>query len=118
MTLIVWAFKFWAWLRQVNVLKSWGLRYGIWFGIGWQSERTKLIERSWLRTVFPPYLRGVGFNLALRHFCFRLGLYRRVGNYQLDDYEDVDVEGELAALEWGMVEKTEEEISEWDMSSF
>lgn len=85
------------------MLKAWGMRYGVWLGLGWQSEKTSFFKRAWLRTVLPPYLRGVGVS-AGRSFCVRLGVYRRIGDF---DYYggEVDIDGELAALEWRAIEE-------------
>jgi len=90
----------WDWctrFRHLRILKSWGGRYGVWLGVGWQSERTRLIERSWLVTVFPPYLRGSGISFSLMRFCVRGGGYKRLTDAGLDD-EYVDVEEEIKAL--------------------
>ena len=91
----------WARASRFRLLKYWGGRRGVWLGMGWQSERTRLIERSWLRTILPPYLDGPGVCFAVRYFTVRVGWYRTIGDYGMYD-EVVDTDGELAVLSWAM----------------
>lgn len=97
------------------VLKQWGNRF--WFGFGTQSAKTKLVERAWLKTVFPPYLEGSGIAVRLPGYrSVRLGICRAIGVYVEDEYDTVDVEGELDALGWHLLDRTTEVIGSWRSS--
>jgi hypothetical protein len=108
-------------LRSYRVLKSfsfpWPLRHrGVWLGFGGQSERTRFIESAWLKTMFPPYLDGRGINVSLFGVSLRIGTYVDMGLYIYDDYDNVDVAGELRALGWGLVDEQPEVIGSWESS--
>lgn len=100
------------------VLKAFAVtrRWGVWFGLGMQDKVTWPVTRTWLRTVFPPYLRGTGLNVSLFRVSLRVGAYRDIGLYVYDEYDNVDVEGELAALEWSVLEDEGEVIRSWQSS--
>lgn len=96
--------SWWARFRRLRILKSYGGRWGIWMGIGWQSQSTPFLTRSWLTTVMPPYLRGIGLNVSVLRFSVRGGWYRRLSDHGWSD-EDVDTDGELKVLGWGSGEE-------------
>lgn len=98
------------------IMKSWGWRRGVWLGLGYQVQWSPPITRTWLTTVLPPYMRGVGLNLSLGHNSLRIGVYKVLGNFNYHDYDDVDVDGELAILEglgWRSGVDEGEEIGTW-----
>ena len=91
--------RWWTRRQQYKILKAWGRKYGVWFGLGFQSERTRVIERAWLTTVLPPYLRGSGVSVSVGLLSLRVGGYRRISDHGMYDVE-VDTAGELAILGW------------------
>lgn len=114
--LFVWSITDGLWTKQ-PILKSWGRRYGVWMGLGRQDSWTAPITRSWLRTVLPPYMRGIGVNIALGHNSLRIGLYKVLGKFEVDDYDDIDVDAELEALGWGLRDESVEVIAAWTQES-
>ena len=99
------------------MLKSYGGRYGIWVGAGKQSKTTFPVTIAWLRTVLPPYLRGVGLNLSLAKRSFRIGVYKGIAGYVSNEYDDGDITEDLAALEWRLLGHAPEVITKWESTS-
>lgn len=99
------------------IMKSWGRRHGVWLGLGYQDRWSAPVTRTWLRTVLPPYLHGVGLNLSVGHNSIRIGVYNTIGNFDYDDYDDVRVDAELEALGWRSGVEEGEVIGAWTESS-
>lgn len=114
-TLLVYSALDGLWVGR-PVLKSWGGRYGVWFGLGYQDKWEKPITKSWLRTTLPPYMLGLGVCCSLGHNSIRIGVYKVLGFLDPLDYDDLDVGEELRVLEaigWRAGVDNGEEIGTW-----
>jgi hypothetical protein len=74
-------------------------------------DRQPLIQRAWMRSVAPPYYRGVGVGLRLGRNTLSVGVCYPMGMLTRPDTDDVIME----AVFGRHVDKAEE--GQWDSSS-
>lgn len=106
-----------VWLNGRGMtLKSW---WFVWFGYGWlQEPQERRLTKSWIRSVYWPYLHGVGLSLRIGNHAIRIGvcrtfkrrlrrLYRRYGG--TDQWEQAFA-GELELIGGTLSEEAYEQV--------